>query len=67
MNNNSIEDQSQKMNSETEEKLEKKDVLFVGDTMWDKMAAERANITFVGFKINGDKRISDLKELLEMV
>ena len=47
-------------------KLEKKDVLFVGDTMWDKMAAERANITFVGFKINGDKRIENLTEVVKL-
>jgi len=37
--------------------------LFVGDTISDKMAAEKADVKFVGFRIDGDKRIDNLKEL----
>jgi len=48
-------------------KLEKEDVLFVGDTIWDKMAAEAADVEFVGFQIDSKNRIEDLKELIELV
>ncbi len=48
-------------------KLNKDEVLFIGDTIWDKMAAKKANIKFVGFRQDGDKRISSLKELPNMV
>lgn len=48
-------------------KLKKDEVLFVGDTRWDRMAAEKAKIKFIGFKQNGDKRIESLKELVEIV
>ena len=44
-----------------------KDIIFVGDAKVDKEAARKAGSYFVGFKIDGDKRISGLKELLEMV
>jgi len=48
-------------------KLNKEDVLFIGDTIWDKMAAENADIKFVGFKLDAKKRIEDLKELVELI
>jgi len=48
-------------------KLEKEEVLFVGDTKWDKLAAKKANVKFVGFKLKGDYMINGLKELVELV
>jgi len=45
-------------------KLKKEDVLFVGDTKWDRIASKKAKIKFIGFKTDGDERIDDLKELL---
>ena len=47
--------------------LTKDEVVFVGDTIWDGMAASKAGVKFVGFKIEGDKRIEDLKELVELI
>jgi HAD superfamily hydrolase (TIGR01549 family) len=46
-------------------KLDKKEAMFIGDTVWDKIAAQRANVYFIGFGIDGDKRIDKLKELPE--
>ena len=44
------------------------DVLFVGDTIWDKMAAEKAGIKFIGFNgVEGDKTINNLKEIVGLV
>lgn len=48
-------------------KLNKDEVLFIGDTIWDKMAAERAGIKFIGFKIDGDLKVDNLKELVSMI
>ena len=48
-------------------KLNKDEALFVGDTKYDKMAAEKAGIKFIGFKIDGDKKINNLKELVEII
>ena len=45
-------------------KLKKEEVLFIGDTKWDRLAAEKANIKFIGFRIDGNERIDDLKELI---
>ena len=48
-------------------KVDVKDVILVGDTECDRIAAEKARCFFVGYKTDGDERIEDLKELLEMV
>ena len=48
-------------------RLNKEDVLFIGDTIWDKMAAEAAGVEFVGFQIDSKNRIEDLNELIELV
>jgi len=42
----------------------KEEVLFVGDTEWDRMAASKAKVKFVGFRMDSDERIDDLKELI---
>ncbi len=47
--------------------LDKEDVLFVGDTIFDKMAAEKAGIRFVGFGIDGDHRIKEISGLLDLI
>ena len=44
-------------------KLNKEEVLFVGDTKWDKMAATNANVKFVGFRMDGDIEVNMLKEV----
>ena len=44
-------------------KLNKDEVIFVGDTIWDRMASKAAGIKFIGFKIKGDISIDNLKEL----
>ncbi len=46
-------------------KIRMKDIIFVGDAKVDKEAARKAGSYFVGFKINGDKKIDNLRELLE--
>src|SRR3989338_3704105 len=48
-------------------KLQKKDAFFVGDTRWDRMAAGKAKLRFVGYKIDGDGRVEDLKGLLSLI
>ena len=48
-------------------KLKKKDAFFVGDTRWDRMAAGKAKLRFVGYKIDGDGRVEDLKGLLSLI
>ncbi len=48
-------------------KLDKDEVLFVGDTKWDRIASEKADVKFIGFRIGSDKRIDDLKELIEVI
>lgn len=48
-------------------KLEKEEVLFVGDTKWDRMAAVAAGIKFVGYKIDGDIKVNMLKEVASYV
>jgi len=47
--------------------LTKKEAIFVGDTIWDKMAAEAAEIDFVGFQIDANIRIDNLNQLLELI
>ncbi len=46
--------------------LKKEEVVFVGDTQWDAMAAKAAGITFIGFGIDGDKRVDSLIELIDV-
>jgi HAD superfamily hydrolase (TIGR01509 family) len=48
-------------------KLKKDDVWFIGDTIWDKIAAEKANITFIGLKLDATNRIDSLSELVRLV
>ena len=48
-------------------KLDKNEVLFVGDTVWDKLASEKAGVKFVGLGIEGDEKISELSGLLELI
>ena len=47
--------------------LNKEDVLFVGDTKWDRMAASNADVKFVGFRIKGDIKVNMLKEVASYV
>lgn len=47
-------------------KLKKDEALFIGDTKYDKMAAEKAGIKFIGFKIDGDERVNDLRGLVSI-
>ena len=47
--------------------LNNEDVLFVGDTIWDKIASEKAKIAFVGVGIDGDYRIEKLSDLIKIV
>ena len=48
-------------------RISKEDVLFVGDTKWDRMAAKKAGIRFIGYRIDGDKKIDNLIEITEIV
>lgn len=48
-------------------KLKKRDVVFIGDTIWDRIAAKKAKIKFVGLRIDGNQRIEDLSDLLKLV
>lgn len=47
--------------------LKKDDVTYIGDSIWDKIAAEKANVSFIGFRSNGDKRIENLSEILLII
>lgn len=47
--------------------VEVKDVFMVGDTSWDKVAADKAKVKFVGYKLGEGKTINDLKELLSLL
>ncbi|MFH2027732.1 MAG: HAD family hydrolase [Nanoarchaeota archaeon] len=48
-------------------KLGKEDVVFIGDSIFDKLAAEKASVKFIGFKIDGDERIDDFNELSGLI
>ena len=48
-------------------KVDPKDTISVGDTDLDIIACKKAGCYAVGFKIDGDKKIDNLKELLEMI
>lgn len=41
--------------------------MFVGDTRYDREAAQRAGIRFVGYRIDGDDRIESLPELTNLI
>ena len=43
------------------------DLVFIGDTEIDMKTCKNAVCKTIGFKINGDKRIDEFKELLEVV
>ena len=47
--------------------LKIEDVLFVGDTIWDKRAAEAAKVKFIGYDIDAETKINDLIKLKELV
>jgi len=42
------------------------DAVFVGDTKFDREAARRAAIRFVGYRIDGDVRIESLREIADL-
>ena len=46
--------------------LKKEEVLFIGDTHWDKEAADNANIKFIGLRTKGDIKIEDISELINI-
>jgi HAD superfamily hydrolase (TIGR01549 family) len=48
-------------------KLKKEEVVYVGDTIWDKIASEKADVKFIGVRIEGDERIEKLYELLKVI
>lgn len=48
-------------------KLKMDDVYFIGDTAIDIETCKNADCKIIGFKIKGDKKINDLRELLEIV
>jgi len=48
-------------------RMRPQDVVFIGDTIYDKQAAAKAGIRFIGYKIDGDNRIDDFKNLLSVI
>jgi phosphoglycolate phosphatase/AHBA synthesis associated protein len=48
-------------------KVEKDEIIFIGDTIWDKIAAEKAGISFIGFGIDGDYRVEKLSEIFRII
>lgn len=48
-------------------RLKPEETVLIGDTVYDKQAAEAAGCMFIGYKIDGDKRIDDLKELMDVI
>ena len=48
-------------------KMKPEEIFYVGDTIYDKQAAEKAKIKFIGYEIDGDERVDDLKELPEIL
>lgn len=48
-------------------KLKKDEVIFVGDTVWDRIAAKKARVKFIGIRTSGDERIETLAELIRVV
>jgi len=47
-------------------KIKPEEAVLVGDTMNDAGAAKNANMFFIGYNINGDLKISDFKDLLDL-
>lgn len=43
------------------------EAVFIGDTEWDMIAADGANIKFIGLRTEGDKRIEEIKELINLI
>ena len=48
-------------------KIKPEEAVFVGDTMNDAGASKNAGMFFIGYHTNGDLKISDFKDLLELV
>ena len=48
-------------------KLNREDVVFIGDSIWDKIAAERAEIEFIGLGIDAKTRIEKLNQILNVI
>ena len=44
-----------------------REAVFVGDTIYDREAAGRAQIRFIGYRIDGDERIESLPAILSIV
>jgi HAD superfamily hydrolase (TIGR01549 family) len=44
-------------------KLSKGEVVFIGDTVWDKIASEKAGVEFIGFQLDTEKTIEKIEEL----
>ena len=47
-------------------KMKPEEIFYVGDTIYDKQASEKAKIKFIGYKIDGDERVDDLGELINI-
>ena len=47
--------------------IEKDEALFIGDTEWDRKAARKADIKFIGLRTEGDIEIVRFEEILEVI
>ena len=48
-------------------KIKPEEAVMVGDTRYDMEAGRNAGCLAIGFRTDGDKRIENLKELLEII
>ncbi|MCK5282947.1 MAG: HAD family hydrolase [Nanoarchaeota archaeon] len=48
-------------------RLKRDEVIFIGDTIWDKKAAEKAGVRFIGFKLDSEEKIEALSEILDII
>jgi HAD superfamily hydrolase (TIGR01509 family) len=48
-------------------RLKKEDVIFIGDTIWDKIASEKANIKFIGLRLDATNRIEKFGDILNFL
>jgi phosphoglycolate phosphatase len=47
--------------------LAKEEVIFIGDTVWDRMAADNAGIRFIGHLLDSNEKINKINELLDKI
>ncbi|MBU0628946.1 MAG: HAD family hydrolase [Nanoarchaeota archaeon] len=47
-------------------KMKPDEILFIGDTIYDKQAAEAAKVKFIGYKTDGDFRVDDLRDIFKI-